>query len=211
MTNLIDDLVNDLEPVSHRPLRHLALRWILPALTISALFVVLWIGVRPDMPGALSLPSFWVKLAAMVAIAAGAALSLFALSRPDGSSGRGLVVSMLVAGLVLAAGLVVLAIAPSDMRTETLLGHSWNRCVPRVMAAALPVFAASILVLRAMAPTRLRLAGFAAGLFAGAAGAAVYSLSCTETSLTFLAVWYQGAVLIVALLGALMGPRLLRW
>ena len=112
---------------------------------------------------------------------------------------------------MLAAGLIVLAIAPSDLRTETLLGHSWNRCVPRVIAAALPVFAASILVLRAMAPTRLRLAGFAAGLFAGAAGAAVYSLSCTETSLTFLAVWYQGAVLIVALLGALMGPRLLRW
>ena len=198
MTNPIDDLVNDLEPVSPRPLRHLALRWILPALTISTLFVVLWIG--PNLYGVMG-----------KAIAGGAALSLFALSRPDGTGGRGLVVSMLVAGLVLAAGLIVLAIAPSDLRTETLLGHSWNRCVPRVIAAALPVFAASILVLRAMAPTRLRLAGFAAGLFAGAAGAAVYSLSCTETSLTFLAVWYQGAVLIVALLGALMGPRLLRW
>ena len=74
-----------------------------------------------------------------------------------------------------------------------------------------PLFIASFLGLRAMAPTQPRLAGLAAGLVAGGGAAAIYSLSCAETSLTFLSSWYLLAVILVALAGFLLGPRLLRW
>lgn len=211
MTDPIDDLVGALEPV--RPVRpaSLALRFVFPALLVSAAGLAILIGMRPDMPAALVLPSFWIKLIAMTAIAAAGWFALSAASRPGRSPAPGLIAAGALVILLLFAGLANLAFAGPGNRMDLLMGHSIQRCLPFVVLTALPVFAGSLLVLRRMAPTRLHLAGLAAGLFAGAAGAAVYSLSCNEASLTFLAVWYQLALLIVAGLGALAGPRLLRW
>jgi hypothetical protein len=68
-----------------------------------------------------------------------------------------------------------------------------------------------MLALRSLAPTRLRLAGTAAGLAAGAVGASVYQLHCPELAAPFLGTWYVLGILAPAALGALIGPRLLRW
>ncbi|MEN0653858.1 MULTISPECIES: DUF1109 domain-containing protein [Hyphobacterium] len=211
MTDPLDDLVDALEPV--RPVRpaNLALRFVFPALLLSAAGMAILIGVRPDMPGALALPSFWVKLAAMLAIAGAGWFALAAASRPGGSPAPGLIAGGVLVGILLLAGLANLLLAEPGNRMDALMGHSVQQCLPRVILVALPVLAGSLILLRRMAPTRLHLAGLAAGLFAGAAGAAVYSVSCTESSLTFLAVWYQLAMLAVAAIGALAGPRLLRW
>lgn len=65
--------------------------------------------------------------------------------------------------------------------------------------------------MRARAPTRLRLAGAAAGLAAGAVGAPVYCLHCPELSAVFVGFWYLLGMLIPAALGALLGPRVLAW
>jgi hypothetical protein len=65
--------------------------------------------------------------------------------------------------------------------------------------------------MKGFAPTRLRLAGAAAGLAAGATGAAVYSLHCPELAAPFLGTWYVIGVLIPTAAGALIGPRVLRW
>jgi hypothetical protein len=62
-----------------------------------------------------------------------------------------------------------------------------------------------------MAPTRLRLAGAAAGFAAGAVGALVYSVHCPELAAPFLGVWYLLGILIPTAVGALLGPRLLHW
>jgi hypothetical protein len=51
----------------------------------------------------------------------------------------------------------------------------------------------------------------AAGLFAGATGAWIYSFSCNERSLVFVAIWYTLGIMLSGLLGALAGPRVLRW
>jgi hypothetical protein len=76
---------------------------------------------------------------------------------------------------------------------------------------SIPLFAAAFWAMNAMAPTRLGLAGAASGLVAGAGGALVYALYCTEMAAPFIAVWYLLGMLIPAALGALLGPRLLRW
>jgi len=65
--------------------------------------------------------------------------------------------------------------------------------------------------MRGLAPTRPAQAGGAAGLLAGAAGAAVYALHCPEMAAPFLGIWYVLGMAIPALLGAVLGPRLLRW
>ncbi|MFO1333443.1 MAG: NrsF family protein, partial [Rubrivivax sp.] len=56
-----------------------------------------------------------------------------------------------------------------------------------------------------------RAAGFAAGLLAGAIGALAYALACTEMAMSFVAAWYTLGILMVGALGALLGPRVLRW
>jgi len=45
----------------------------------------------------------------------------------------------------------------------------------------------------------------------GALGALVYTLHCPELEAPFLGVWYVLGMLIPAVLGAIVGPRVLRW
>jgi len=61
------------------------------------------------------------------------------------------------------------------------------------------------------APTNLTLAGAIAGLVAGALGAAAVVVHQTGDSIPFIALWYGGPVALCALVGAILGPRLLRW
>jgi hypothetical protein len=82
-------------------------------------------------------------------------------------------------------------------------------CIP--LNAILP-FAALVLALRLFAaPTNLWRAGALAGLAAGAISAFVYALHCTDDSLPFIALWYGLAIAGCALIGGLLGPKLLRW
>jgi hypothetical protein len=76
---------------------------------------------------------------------------------------------------------------------------------------SLPALAGALWVLRSLAPTRPRAAGFAAGLFAGAAGAFGYAFACVEESAAFIALWYSLGIALAGALGALLGPRVLRW
>ena len=59
--------------------------------------------------------------------------------------------------------------------------------------------------------TRLRAAGGAAGLAAGAWAATIYCLHCPETSAIFVLTWYSVGIMLAAGAGAVLGPRLMRW
>jgi hypothetical protein len=74
-----------------------------------------------------------------------------------------------------------------------------------------PAFVASFWLMRRLATTRPRLAGVAAGLLASGLGATCYGFFCHETSAVFTAIWYTSAMLVWPAVGALIGPRLLRW
>ncbi|WP_370468687.1 NrsF family protein [Pseudomonas canadensis] len=50
-----------------------------------------------------------------------------------------------------------------------------------------------------------------AGLVAGAIGAPAVALHHPGGSLPFVGVWVGGPVIHCALIGAILGPRLLRW
>jgi hypothetical protein len=65
--------------------------------------------------------------------------------------------------------------------------------------------------MKGLAPTRLRLAGAAAGFVAGATGTLVYCVHCPEMAAPFLGFWYVLGMLIPTTVGALLGNRLLRW
>src|SRR5690606_10056653 len=63
----------------------------------------------------------------------------------------------------------------------------------------------------AVAGGRRPVAGAAAGVLAGGAGAFAYAFHCPELAAPFLAVWYVLGMAMPVVAGALIGPRLLRW
>lgn len=177
----------------------------------TALAMAVILGVRPDIDAAALLPMFWFKLAFPSAVAVTALYAALRLSRPGGRLGR---VPFVLAGLTALLWLLAAATllnAPPAQRASLVFGGTWQSCPFNIALLSLPVFAASLWAMKKLAPTRLALAGAAAGLLAGAAGAAVYALHCPEMAAPFLAVWYVLGMLIPAAAGALIGPRLLRW
>lgn len=208
---LIAALANNAEAVEPHVLRRryaFALGW--GAFGVTLLMAIL-LGVRPDMAEAMRLPMFWVKLAFPAALFAGALFAVLRLSRPGARLGR---VPAAVAAPVLAMwllGAVVLLGAAPAQRGELIFGDSWNSCPFTIALLSVPLFGASLWAMKGLAPTQLALAGGAAGLLAGAGGALLYALYCTEMAAPFIAVWYLLGMLIPAALGAVLGPRLLRW
>ena len=80
-----------------------------------------------------------------------------------------------------------------------------------IPAGALPLLAAALFGLRHGAPTRPALAGALAGLLSAGLAATLYASHCTDDSPLFVATWYTIAAVLVAAIGALAGPRVLRF
>ena len=177
----------------------------------AALLMGSLLGVRPDLDAAVLRPMFWVKLAFVACFAAASLLAVLRLSRPGLGLAwvPGALAAPVLAMWVLAA--FVLIRAQPAQRAWLFFGDTWTSCPFMVALLSAPVFAAVLWATRGLAPTRLRLAGAAAGLLAGAIGALVYSLHCPELEAPFLGFWYLLGMLIPTAAGALLGPRLLRW
>ena len=177
----------------------------------TTLMMAILLGVRPDLIEATRLPMFWAKLAFPAAILAGALLAALRLSRPGGRLGHALsVIAAPVLAMWLLAAIVLLDAAPGE-RDELILGISAASCPFTIALLSVPLFGAVWWAMKGLAPTRLALAGAAAGLLSGAGGALVYAVYCPEMAAPFIGIWYLLGMLLPAVVGALIGPRLLRW
>jgi hypothetical protein len=206
---LIDMLARDAGPAP----RALAARRLSPAagvgLLISAGVAVAWFGAIPAQMFATAVP--WTKMAYAASLALTAAWLTARLSRPAASAGwPWRATSCVVLGMALVGGASLVA-TPADARLGALLGHSWFTCPWSVLALSLPALAAALWAVRGLAPTRPLAAGFAAGLLAGSLGAFGYALSCPEASPAFVAAWYSLGIGLTGCVGAMLGPRVLRW
>jgi hypothetical protein len=177
----------------------------------AALLMALLLGPRPDLANAVLLPMFWIKLAFVACLAAASLFAALRLSRPGARLAwvPGALAAPVLAMWLLAA--IVLARADTAQRAVLFFGDTWDVCPFLITMLSVPAFVAAMWAMKGLAPTRLRLAGAAAGLLAGAQGALVYCLHCPEMGPPFIAFWYLLGMLIPAALGALFGPRLLRW
>jgi hypothetical protein len=177
----------------------------------AALLMIVLLGPRPDLASAVLLPMFWVKLAFAACVAAASLFAALRLSRP----GMRLTwVPGALAAPVLAMWLLAaIALARSDSAQRALLffGDTWDVCPFLIAMLSVPAFVAAMWAMKGLAPTRLRSAGAAAGLLAGALGALAYCVHCPEMGAPFIGFWYLLGMLIPAAVGALLGPRLLRW
>ncbi len=173
--------------------------------------VVAWLGPNPDLATIARLPMFWVRAVFAASVAATAFVALARLARPGVPLGRA---SFAMAMPVLAMWLLaaaVLAVAEPMMRSALVLGSTWQICPLNITLASIPPLIALLWAMRGFAPTRPLLAGATAGRLAGGIGALVYTLHCPELEAPFLGVWYVLGMAIPAAIGAMLGPRILKW
>ena len=207
--DLIASLSADASPVRPGLLR----RGVLAGLGLGGLlaglgFVAFW-GVRPDL-GQILTPFLALKSLLPALLAVMSVPLVLAHARPAGQSRAGSLIWGLPVCLAGLAGLAFVVTPPGDRMAE-FLGSSIATCLSSIPMLAAPILAGLLLGLRRGAPEHPARCGAVAGLTAGSAGAALYSLFCTEDSPLFYGTWYVLAIALVAGLGAIAGRRLLRW
>ncbi len=178
---------------------------------VACAFTAGILRLNPALPRYVAEPMFWIREAYCIALSGLALLAAHRLARPGRRLGR---VPAGVACVVIAMWLLAaLALAPvsSPMRDRLIFGATSAVCPFLIALIAAPLLVAHLWILRGLAPTRLRLAGAAGGFAAGSMGALVYTLHCPELAAPFIGIWYLSGMLIPTLLGAWLGPWMLRW
>ena len=204
-------LATGVDPVDRRgTLRRGALMFTAGVL-VALLFTLGILHANPRMLSYLSNVAFWIREVYCAALGAVGLLAVSRLARPGRRLGP--LPAALAVPVVAMWGLAVAALltAPPALRRHLILGNTASVCSLLITFISVPLFVAFIGILREFAPTRLRLAGAAAGFAAGSLGALIYSLHCPELAPPFIGLWYLLGMLIPAALGAGLGPRLMRW
>lgn len=193
--------------------RAVAVRRLVPVLSlglVASIAMALWV-IGPLPATTFATPAPWIKLVYAVAMAVAAAVLTARLARPIARWQAPQAVVILVVGAMALLGATAWLGSPEDRRWQAVFGDTWLVCPWLLMGFSLPALAGTLWAVKGLAPTQLQKAGFACGLLAGATGAAGYSLACPESSITFVAIWYTAGMLLTALLGRALGPRVLRW
>ena len=208
---LVERLVSDLKPV--RPRRAAADALALAALCAAELALFLGLGaMRPDMPMAMGLPSFWWKLGSLGLIAlVGGTVAVLSLD-PVASPRRGLrwLAAIVVACLAIGWGIDALR----DGLPALAARLDWRnglQCVAKMALLSAPAAAALGLLMRRGAPTDSGGTALAAGIAAGAWGAFVFVFACPYDDPLYIAVWYAVGCGLVTALARLALPPLTRW
>jgi hypothetical protein len=208
--DLIALLADDLAPAR----RGVVLRWLLLGLAggtlIATALMMTILKPRPDLHAAMASADFWMKIVycALLALLGLAVLQRQARAGADSRMPLYALAAPVVALIILAA---VQMSAPDADSASLVMGHSWMVCPWLIVALAAPLMLALFLALRRLAPTRLGLAGAAAGLVAGAAAATVYGFHCPEQAAPFILIWYTLGIAVCAAIGGFLGRWALRW
>jgi len=210
-----DDLITLLAagegPVDRHALARRLAQALLAGLLAAVLMTVALYGVRSDLADVARTPLFWAKLALPGSLALLALWLTQRLARPGVKGGLAWGLLGLPLLLVWVGAAISLSGAPVEARAELIFGRTWRTCALNISLLSVPVFIAVVWAVRGLAPTRLRQAGGAAGLLAGSTATLAYCLHCPEMQVPFWGTWYLLGMLVPTLVGALAGPRLLRW
>jgi hypothetical protein len=176
------------------------------SLACAIVLVLATFGFQPELQATLRSAPFHHKIISMLMLVGGGILAV----RHAGKPGSGaLSLAMLLPGVAL-----LLIGAASDLSGFPLMGRSGvsvPSCLTAMVLLSLVPLALIIAALRTGVTTRPAMAGAAAGILAGALGAAAYAFVCKNDGGLFVAVWYSIAIAIVMGMGAFVGKRVLAW
>ncbi len=208
---LVDTLATQLHPLGSRAIERRLALGLGAGAAVTAVMIAIGLGVRPDFAEALHEHSIWMKWTYTLSLGLVAIVATRQLSRPETRRSEWLWLAIIPILLLTGIAAGELVATPLDDRMTVWLGGSSRECSLRVLTLSLPIFAALLWSVRQLAPTRLRLAGAVVGLAAGGFAATLYGVACPETSAMFVLTWYSLGIAAPVLLGALIGPRVLRW
>jgi hypothetical protein len=209
--DLIDVLSTNVESVDTRKV----VRYVRVALfvgTSTAVGISLAaLGLRPELAHASISIFMFAKLAFALAVVGLASAYLTKSVRPGGEFHSSVFLTTLPFLGIIGLAAISLASAPSSHWETMVMGDQWLECLLSIPIIAVVPFATIMWAVRRAAPTDLKRTGALAGLVAGGVSAAAYALHCADDSLPFIAVWYGATVVLCTIVGAMLGPRLLRW
>jgi len=209
--DLVALLASEAAPVDRRIMSKRFSQAMLLGALGALLLMMACFGLRPDLGRVASTFLFWFKLAFPLALAAASLWTCTRLSRPGVAIGWANLALAAPVAIVWITAIPLVLLTPASQRVALLLGHTWRVCPFAIALLSIPAFIMVFWAIKGLAPTRLRLAGAAGGLLAGAMATIVYCLHCPEMGVPFWAIWYLLGMLIPTLAGALLGPRWLRW
>ncbi len=210
-SDLIRSLASDLTPVRPGKTRNDLLLGLGAGAAASLAVVVAIYGAQPGLVSIVHGGPLTIKACYALSLAAIAGSMLIPMLRPGSLvPDRG---SLLVLPALLLAGLALsqTAMMPDAGSGSLWLGSSWQRCSLRIASLSVPIFAGACWAIRRQAPLRLRATGAFAGLISGGIAATIYAVACTENGAGFVLVWYTLGITISTAVGAITGPRVLRW
>lgn len=208
---LIDVLSTNVERVDRSRLSG-TLAWAVGIGGIAAFCAMLAIvGLLPDLGSRSNLTFLGLKLLFTVSLLALGASFLVRAIRPGQDSRKSFRLAFVPFVAAGAVALAALAFAPPSTWDRVILGTTWASSLICIPLFAIIPFGVLIWALRKGAPTNLRRTSAIAGLVAGAIGASAYAFGCPANSIPFIAIWYGAAIALCAVIGAIVGPRLLRW
>jgi len=208
---LIHMLSANLEPAKPHRLGGVLVLALVAGGAIAFCAMLATVGLSIEPTGATGMGYLALKLLLAASLIAVGAVFLVRSSVPGRSGGKAYALSFLPLLAISAMGVAALLYGRPAAWPAMLFGTQWGTCAICIPLFAIPPFVALIWALRRGAPTDLRRTGAVAGLIAGALGAAAYAFHCPDDSIPFIALWYVGAIAFCAAIGAMLGPRLLRW
>lgn len=207
--SLIEGLVEELEPVrTLNPRDGLA---IVGALTLIAIIAVMaTLGVRNDLKMGIVDEMFFLRSGVLLMLGIATAITVVNMARPGvGNLSRGWIWALITAALFPLTAAIMSAINTPPV--EVLRPMEGLKCLAVSSIAALAIGSSLTLWLRQGAPTSPERAGWLVGIASGALGAAAYNIYCPFNDIYYVGLWFTIPVLVSAVAGRLVVPRLIRW
>ncbi|WP_107676518.1 NrsF family protein [Agrobacterium sp. LAD9] len=207
--DLIALLVQD-APV-RQSLNQLLLHAVIAAVLIAGIGFFAFIGPRPDIDTAMATGRFLLKFVVTISLVMMASTVLFRIGKPGVPTAAWSRTILIPVVLIASAAIFELYAVPSETWHTRMIGHNARFCLTFIPALAAGPLSCFLYALRQAAPVRPAIAGAVAGLVAAGIAATFYAANCDDDSPLFVMLWYPIAISAVALAGALLGRRLLRW
>ena len=207
--SLIDNLVDDLAPVrTLKPSSGLAVAAILTIAACSS--VAFFMGVRGDLAMGMAHEMFFLRTGVLLMLGIATAFAAANMARPGvGNLNRGWIWALITAGLFPLTAAIMSAINMPPV--EALRPTEGLRCLTVSSISALIIGGGLTFWLRQGAPTSPERAGWLVGISSGALGAVAYNIHCPFNDIYYIGFWFTLPVLVSAIGGRIIVPRLIRW
>lgn len=207
--SLIDGLVDELEPIKTiKPITGLAVTGLLTLGVMAAVTITL--GVRNDLAMGMADEMFFLRSGVLLMLGIATTFTVVNMARPGvGNLNRGWIWAALTAALFPVTAAIMSAINAPPV--EALRPMEGLKCLAISGLSASVIGTGLTLWLRQGAPTSPERAGWLVGMASGALGAAAYNIYCPFNDIYYIGMWFTLPVLISAVVGRLIVPRLIRW